>query len=103
MNVISSCSFACTAAWIHKKKRTFPGAVTGLLCGWLCMVFVMLCWNYFIAPIYMGYPREAVAELLISAFLPFNLIKGGLNAGIAMILYKPAVSAFRHAHLDKTT
>ena len=67
------------------------------------MVFVMLCWNYFIAPIYMGYPREAVAELLISAFLPFNLIKGGLNAGIAMILYKPAVSAFRHAHLDKTT
>ena len=44
MNAVSSCSFACTAAWIHKKKRTFPGAVTGLLCGWLCMVFVMLCW-----------------------------------------------------------
>ena len=101
MNVVSSCSFACTAAWIYKKKRTFPGAVAGLLCGWLCMVFVMLCWNYFIAPIYMGYPREAVAELLISAFLPFNLIKGGLNAGIAMILYKPAVSAFKHAHLDE--
>ena len=101
MNVVSSCSFACTAAWIYRKKRTFPGAVTGLLCGWACMVLVMLAWNYFIAPIYMGYPREAVMELLISAFLPFNLIKGGLNAVITMILYKPVIAAFRHVHSDK--
>lgn len=102
MNVLSSCSFACTAAWIYRKKRTFSGAVTGLLCGWACMVSVMLLWNYFIAPIYMGYPREAVVKLLISAFLPFNLIKGGLNAAITMLLYKPAAAAFRHARLIGT-
>ena len=28
----------------------------------------------------MGCSREAVAELLLPAFLPFNLVKGGLNA-----------------------
>lgn len=102
MNVLSSCSFACTAAWVHRKKRTFSGAVAGLLCGWACMVSVMLLWNYFITPVYMGYPREAVLELLLSAFLPFNLIKGGLNAAITMILYRPVVTAFRHAHSEET-
>ena len=87
MNVISSCSFACTAAFIYKKKHTLSGAVAGLLCGWGCMVPVMLLWNYLITPIYMGYPREAVVKLLLPAFLPFNLIKGGLNAALSMLLY----------------
>lgn len=99
MNVISSCSFACTAAFIYKKKRKLSGAIVGLFCGWGCMVLVMLLWNYLITPIYMGYPREAVVELMIPAFLPFNLIKGGLNVAMTMILYKPVITALRHAHL----
>lgn len=99
MNVISSCSFACTAAFIYKKKHKLSGAIIGLLCGWGCMVAVMLLWNYLITPIYMGYPREAVVKLLLPAFLPFNLIKGGLNAVITMLLYKPIVTALRRAHL----
>lgn len=102
MNVISSCSFACTAAFIYKKKRKLSGAIVGLFCGWGCMVLVMLLWNYLITPIYMGYPREAVVELLIPAFLPFNLIKGGLNVAMTMILYKPVITALRHAHLMET-
>lgn len=95
MNIISSCSFACTAAVIYKKKRTLSGAVIGLAVGSMMMVLVMLLWNYLIAPIYMGYPREAVAELLIPAFLPFNLLKAGLNAGFTYILYKPVTTALR--------
>lgn len=95
MNIISTCSFACTAAFIYKKKRTLSGAVIGLFTGTLLMVVVMLLWNYLIAPIYMGFPREAVAELLIPAFLPFNLIKGGLNAAFTFMLYKPVTTALR--------
>lgn len=102
MNVISSCSFACTAAFVYKKKHKRSGAVAGLLCGWGCMVLVMLVWNYFIAPIYMGCPREAVAKLLIPAFLPFNLMKGGLNAVITMLLYKPVIKALRSTYLIET-
>ena len=97
MNILSTCSFACTAAFIYKKKRTIMGAVVGLLAGCLLMVVVMLLWNYLITPIYMGYPREAVAELLLPAFLPFNLLKGGLNATITILLYKPVVTALRRA------
>lgn len=80
MNIISSCSFACTAAFIYKRRHTLSGAIIGLVSGWGIMIAVMMLWNYLIAPLYMGYPREAVVELLIPAFLPFNLIKGGLNA-----------------------
>ncbi|MCI8356378.1 MAG: ECF transporter S component [Lachnospiraceae bacterium] len=99
MNVISSCSFACTAAWVYQKRRTRRGAMAGLLVGWGCMVCVMLLWNYLIAPIYMGCTRQEIASLLIPAFLPFNLIKGGVNAGITALIYKPVVRALRHSHL----
>lgn len=102
MNIISSCSFACTAAFIYKKRHSLAGAIIGLVSGMVFMVLVMMLWNYLITPIYMGYPREAVAELLIPAFLPFNLIKGGLNAAITMILYKPVVAALRRSHLVET-
>lgn len=99
MNVIATCSFACVAAFVYKKKHTMSGAILGLGLGTICMTAVMLLWNYFITPIYMGYPREAVAELLLPAFLPFNLIKGGINLGITLLVYKPIVTALRKAHL----
>ena len=99
MNVLSSGSFACTAAFIYKKRHKLSGAVIGLVSGWMLMVIVMLLWNYLITPIYMGVTREEVAELLIPAFLPFNLIKGGLNTAVTMLLYKPVVTALRRSHL----
>lgn len=99
MNILASCSFACIAAWIYKKKHTLSGAVLGLICGIFMMTIVMLLWNYLITPIYMGYPREVVAELLIPAFLPFNLLKGGLNTALTLLIYKPVVQALRKANL----
>jgi len=99
MNIVSSCSFACTAAFLYKKRHNRKGAVIGLISGVAAMVAVMMLWNYLITPIYMGYPRAAVAELLLPAFLPFNLLKGGLNAAITILLYKPVVTALRKAGL----
>ena len=99
MNLISSCAFCCTAAYIYKKKHTMQGAVIGLVGGAVIMTGIMLLWNYLITPIYMGYPREAVAAMLAPVFLPFNLLKGFLNAGITLLLYKPVVGALRKAHL----
>ena len=99
MNIISSCSFACTAAIIYKKKHNYKGAILGLIAGWLVTTTVMILWNYLITPMYLGYPREAVVELLIPVFLPFNLLKGGLNASIVMLIYKPLSKALRSANL----
>lgn len=99
MNILSTCAFACIASYIYKKKHTIAGAVTGLTLGVLLMTAVMLLWNYLITPIYMGYPREAIVKLLLPAFLPFNLVKGGLNTALTLLLYKPLVTALRRSHL----
>ena len=99
MNLLSTCAFACTAAVVYKKRRTLSGAVLGLGIGIAVMTAIMLLWNYLITPIYMGYPRAAVAEMLVPVFLPFNLLKGFLNAAITLLVYKPVVTALRRAHL----
>ena len=98
MNIVSSCAFACIAAYFYRKRRSFSGAMFGLFCGWGCQVVVMTLWNYLIAPVYMGYPREEIVALLFSAFIPFNLIKGGLNAALTMILYKPVITVLQRLH-----
>lgn len=95
MNIIATCSFVCTAAFIYKRKRTLAGAVIGLIAGIAVNVPVMLLWNYLVVPLYLGAPREAVAGMLVPIFLPFNLVKGALNAAFIMILYKPLITALR--------
>jgi len=99
MNLLSTCSFACTAALIYKKHHNLIGAILGLTAGSLVMTAAMLLWNWLITPWYMGQPREAVEALLIPAFLPFNLLKAGFNTALTLMLYKPLVSALRHTGL----
>ena len=102
MNVVQTLSFACIAAFIYKKKHTLSGAVIALASGWIVSTAVMMLWNYLVTPIHMGYPREAVVELLLPAFLPFNLLKGGLNASITFLLYKPVITVLRKAGFVET-
>lgn len=99
MNVLASCAFACTASIIYKRDRSMKGAVMGLIAGVLLMTGLMLLWNWLITPLYMKVPRETVVAMLLPVFLPFNLVKGGMNAALAMLLYKPVVTALRRAHL----
>ena len=99
MNLLSTCSFACTAAIIYKKRHTFSGAIIGLAVGTVAMTAVMVLWNWLITPLYMGVSREVVQGMLIPYFLPFNLFKATLNCALVLILYKPLVTALRRASL----
>ncbi len=99
MNIISTCSFLCPAAFFYKRNRTFQWAVLGLVIGGVFMTATMMLWNYLVTPIYQGVPRSAIAEMLIPVFLPFNLTKGLMNGALTMFLYKPVVDALRKAHL----
>ena len=100
MNVLATASFCCTASYVYKKKHTKAGAVLGLGLGTVCLVVVMLLWNYLITPLYMtGFSRAEVAALLPTLFLPFNLAKGGMNMAATLLLYKPVVTALRKSGL----
>ncbi len=99
MNVISTCAFVLPASVVYKKRRTKAGAVTGLAIGVIAMTVMMILWNYIITPLYMNVDRSVVISMLIPVFLPFNLIKGGINSALTMLLYKPVVTALRSANL----
>ena len=99
MNFLSSAAFLWPATAIYKRRHTLRGAAVGLVLGVLCMTALMLMWNYFITPYYMGYPREAVAAMLAPVFLPFNLVKGAINAALTMLVYKPVSRALKKSGL----
>ena len=100
MNIVSSSLFVGISSVIYQRKRTLSGAIIGLIVGAVAMTAGMLLWDYLIIPLYMQHvTREAVAPLLWSAFLPFNLLKGAINATLTMLLYKPLCASLRKAKL----
>ena len=99
MNILSTVAFVCPAAYLYKKQHSLWGAFLGMVAGTLLMTLVMVLWNYLITPIYMGYPREAVVKLLLPAFVPFNLLKGGINTALTLLIYKPFVTTLRKSNL----
>lgn len=102
MNILASCSFACIAAAFYQRRRSMKNSILGLIAGTLCMTAIMLLWNWLITPLYMKVPREVVTGMLLTVFLPFNLLKGGINSTLALLLYKPIVNALRSAGLLET-
>ena len=99
MNILSTWGFACVATLIYKRVHTLKGAIIGLAAGCLTATALMLLWNYLITPLYMGLAREAVVEMLLPIFLPYNLLKCAMNAALTMLIYKPLVTALRRANL----
>lgn len=99
MNFLSSMAFVLPVGIMYKYKRSLSSAVLGLSLSVICETTVMLLWNYLISPLYMGISREAITELLLPGFLPFNLVKSLINACITFLLYKPIMTVLRKAKL----
>ncbi len=108
MNVIASIFFVLPATLIYRKWKNILGAVVGLISGVICMTGAMVLWNLLITPMYMGVPREAIKAMLPTVFIPFNLIKAGINMAITLIVYKPVSKllhvsgALKEDHADKS-
>lgn len=99
MNITATCAFACTASVIYSKMRSLRGGFLSLITGSVCAVATMLILNYILTPLYTGMPREAVAQLLIPAILPFNIIKCIFNSALVLIIYKPIANILRRSGL----
>lgn len=102
MNIIATVCFVCPAAYVYKKKKNTSGAIVGIVIGTILMTVAMLLWNYIVTPIYMGIPREAITSMLLPVYVPFNLLKSGLNGGIALFIFKFANQALQKTHLIPT-
>lgn len=102
MNIIATVCFVCPAAYVYKKRKNTSGAIVGIVIGTILMTIAMLLWNYIVTPIYMGIPREAITAMLLPVYVPFNLLKSGLNGGIALFIFKFANQALQKTHLIPT-
>ncbi len=103
MNVLASAAFVCVASLIYMHWRTMTGALVGTVCAVFAMTAVMLAANLIITPFYMGVTVDAVAGMIPTLLLPFNLTKAIFNASLVFILYKPISSALARAGFASVT
>ncbi len=95
MNALGSAAFSGITALVYRFKKSFLGAILGLLSGAVGMVAVMMLFNLFITPLYMGVTADVVKGMIPTLLLPFNAVKAALNTGLVLLLYKPVSSALR--------
>ena len=88
MHIFATGSFCLVAGNLYKHNKTRKGAVIALIAGVLTMTVSMALWNIIFTPIFMGMPLEAVLPMIVPIIIPFNLIKGGVNAVITLMVYK---------------
>ncbi len=62
--------------------------ITALVCGTLAMTLMMIPLNFIFTPILFSVEREFVAQMLLPAIIPFNLIKAGVNSVLSCLLYR---------------
>lgn len=105
-NFILGAIFAGCAGVIYKKLHNRKGALVGSVIGALIMAFISIFTNYFVVyPAFVviyGMPMEAIlgmykallpaADNLFKALvifnLPFNFLKGMLDAAVCFVIYK---------------
>ena len=97
MNILGTAALSVTASVIYKYKKNILGAIVGLVSGVGLMVAVMMLFNLLVTPYYMGVTVEAVQGLIPVLLLPFNVLKGVLNVGLVLLLYKPLSLVMQHA------
>jgi riboflavin transporter FmnP len=92
MHVISSGTLAIVAGLVYKYHKTYKGGILGLILGVIAMTIVMIPANLFFTVHFWGIPSEVVRGMILPSIIPFNLIKGGLNGILTVLVYKPFVS-----------
>ncbi len=82
-NFIAGCLFIGPATFLFRKYRTVKSLTTGLMLGTITMALIMSVLNYIIIfPAYTWFlnapamSSEAIRTTVVTAILPFNLIKG---------------------------
>jgi len=88
MHFAATGSFVLVAGLMTRKNKSVLRVLLALAAGVATMCATMILWNILITPLYMGVPRAAIIEMILPVFLPFNLIKAGVNSALAFAVYK---------------
>lgn len=92
MHIIATSALVGVSSLIYMKKKTFKRAIVGAVAGSLSMAALMVIFNLALDPVFYGMSFDAVAKLVLPAFLPFNLLKSGINSIVFLLIFKSAGS-----------
>lgn len=97
-NFIVGASFAVTAGFVYRYKKTKKGALLSLAAATLAMTLIASLANYyFLIPAYQAFLKfpDARNSLIVDirtlvayGVIPFNLIKGVVISLVVLVLYK---------------
>ena len=88
MNILSTGSFVLVAGLIYRRGRSTKRAIIAILAGIVATCVSMIGFNLIFVPIFMGVPREVVIGMVLPVFLPFNIIRAGVNSVIAFVAWR---------------
>lgn len=88
MHFVATGIVAVAIGVMYRRRKTKKTAVKALITGVIISVVVMCIMNLIVTPVYMGAPRAAVAAMIPTVIIPFNLVKSGANAVLTFVLYK---------------
>lgn len=88
MNIVATLCFVWPAAAIYARKRTLKRGVIGLVVSVLAATAGSVVANLTIGVAFWYGSVDAILPLLVPAILPFNLLKGAINAVLTLVVYK---------------
>ncbi len=93
-NFIAGILFVLPTYYLYKKLKTRKGMVFSLIVGSITMGFVMSVLNYYvILPAYTLFLNSpamtapAMRQLIVTAILPFNIVKGVIMSAVFFLLF----------------
>ncbi|MBR4892518.1 MAG: ECF transporter S component [Clostridia bacterium] len=87
MHILATGFYVLISGFIYRRVRNIRGLAVALIFGAMVSTLIMLLWNVWFTPIFMGVPAKAVVNMLVPVMLPFNLIKTMANGVIVFVLY----------------
>lgn len=99
-NFLTGAAYVLVAGSIYMQNKSKKTAIIGLTVGTIVMSLAMCFFNFFILiPVFTNSPISmGNIPLILTAILPFNLIKGVLLSVITLMLYK-SLSPILHANI----
>lgn len=96
INAIAGCTLAGVAGAVYRVRRKKSVALVALALAVVSMTLVMIPCNLVLLPLFqrLFFPNstpaqpDQVLQLLLTVFIPFNLIKGSITSVLTFLVYK---------------
>ncbi|MEG2628220.1 MAG: ECF transporter S component, partial [Raoultibacter sp.] len=80
--------FIVPAALVYRRVHNYKGAGAGLIISIIVATLGAIAANLTIGVAFWYGTPDAVLPLILPALVPFNLVKGALNAALTLVVYK---------------